>query len=795
MNNVHFIGIGGIGMSGLAQILLSQNIQVTGSDLAESRVTKKLVEAGATLFIGHCASYIKSGTTVVYTSDIKENNPEYLAAKNLQCPLLHRSDLLKLLMQKYQTLAVTGTHGKTTTSSLLTWVLHVAGQDPSFAVGGMIAQLDANAKHGDGKYFVAEADESDGSFLRYNPFGGIITNIGLDHMNYYQTEEVLEKAFNTFATQVESQQHLFWCRDDVRLQKLNISGVSYGFNSASDVRILRFKQKGWKTIFDVAYQGKCFPQIEISQIGSYNVLNASAVFGLALKLGLEEHLIRKGLATFPGVGRRCTHRGEVQGILFIDDYAHHPNEIRATLQAIRDAIGEKRLVVLFQPHRYSRTKDCLGSYQGIFEQADLLYITDIYAAGEKEIPGLSHKNILAELTQNPQLLCSYASRQSIAEDVFHKLQPHDVVVTLGAGDIHAAIPEMIQCIEKNPPKIHVGVIYGGKSAEHAVSHLSAKHVLNCLKTPFYDVNPFLITQEGKWLLPENSFNESKDMIDRTVWEKLQECTICFPVLHGPFGEDGTIQGFFETIGMPYVGCDHQSAAICMDKTVAKRLIEREGMLTSPFIAFNQSEWKGNSDGISQQITQKLTFPLIVKPAHLGSSIGVAKIESIEQLGEAIQQAFIYDTVILVENFIKGREIEFAVFGNDLAHVFPPGEILTHGEIYDFHGKYSSQNAMSTAEQAQLPQEWIDRGMDLALKAYQAATCKGMARVDFFMDDTGCFWFNEINPIPGFTPYSLYPQICHSNGLPGDKLMDQLIILGLQRTRQKRKKDQMSLAIK
>ncbi|PJD97874.1 MAG: UDP-N-acetylmuramate--L-alanine ligase [Parachlamydia sp.] len=794
MKDVHFIGIGGIGMSGLAQILLSQDIKVTGSDLTESRVTKKLAEAGATLFIGHCASYVKPGTTVVYTSDIQENNPEYLAAKNLQCPLLHRSDLLSLLMQKYQTLAVTGTHGKTTTSSLLTWVLHVAGQDPSFAVGGVIAQLDANAGHGHGKYFVAEADESDGSFLCYRPFGGIITNIGLDHMNYYQTEEALSNAFHTFSTQIESAQHLFWCRDDERLRKLNIQGVSYGFDPVSDLRILKFTQKGWKTVFDVVYQGKQFSQIEISQIGSYNVLNASAVFGLALNLGIDEQLIRKGLATFPGVGRRCTHRGEVQGVLFIDDYAHHPNEIRATLKAIRHAIGEKRLIVLFQPHRYTRTKECLGTYQGIFAPADLLYITDIYAAGEEEIPGLSHENILAELKLDRQLSCSYASRQGIADCVYGKLLPHDVVVTLGAGDIHTAIPAMMQLIEKKPPKIHVGVIYGGKSAEHAVSHLSAKHILDCLKTPLYEVTPFLITQEGKWRLPENPMDESEEIIPGFVWQKLQECTIHFPVLHGPFGEDGTIQGFFETLGKPYVGCDHQSAAICMDKTVTKRLIEREGMLTSPFVAFNQSEWHLYAAEIACQIKQELTFPVIVKPAHLGSSIGVKKVESVAQLPEAIQYAFIYDTVVLVENFIKGREIEFAVFGNDAAHVFPPGEILTSGELYDYQGKYSPDRAMPTAEQAQLLPEWIEQGMSLALKAYQAATCKGMARVDFFMDETGCFWFNEINPIPGFTPYSLYPQICKVNGLPGTKLMDQLIILGLQRMRHKNKKDQMSLAI-
>lgn len=792
MKKVHFIGIGGIGMSGLAKILLSQKIEVSGSDIAESQITRGLKESGASLFIGHSALNVKPDTTVVFSSDIKESNPEFLAARELQCPILHRSDLLALLMQKQKALAVTGTHGKTTTSSLLSWVLHQTEKDPSFAIGGVLAKLNTNAKHGCGDYFVAEADESDGSFLRYEPYGAILTNIGLDHMNFYLTEEALKNAFKVFAEQVQSPEHLFWCGDDERLRSLLIKGISYGFNSSCELRVMRFEQKGWKTTFDLIYRGNSYKEIEIAQIGYYNVLNSTAVFGLALSLGIEEGAIRKALASFPGVGRRCTHRGEQQGILFIDDYAHHPSEIEATLKAVREAIGEKRLIVLFQPHRYSRTKDCLGTYHGRLDAVDKVYITDIYSAGEAEIPGISYANIHRELIENSNLDCTYIARKQIAERVSKELLPHDVVITLGAGDIQAAIPEIMEAIRKNPPKIHVGVIYGGKSAEHEVSHFSAKHIFNSLNAEYYQVSKILITKEGKWELPNLPKGEA--MISSEVFSHLQSCTLFFPILHGPFGEDGTIQGFFETLGKPYVGCDHESAAISMDKAVTKRLMQREGILTAPFIAFTESDWDKNPAAICMQIQKELTFPLMVKPVHLGSSLGIKKITHISELAEAAKHAFTFDTVILAENFIVGREIEFAVIGNERICAFPPGEILTSGKIYDYEGKYSSENATPTTPQAELPPDWIEKGRVLAENAYRAATCKGMARIDFFLDQSGTFWFNEINPIPGFTPYSLYPQICEKNGLPGPKLMDQLIILGLQRARNKGKKNQMGLKL-
>lgn len=434
-NTCHFIGIGGIGMSGLARILLSKKMSVTGSDIATSYVTEGLIEAGAEVFIGHSAKYVTPNTTVIYSTDIKKDNPEYQAALEMKCPMLHRSDLLQQLMSGYKTLAVAGTHGKTSTTALLTTALASAGMDPSYAVGGLVKQWKSNAGHGEGEYFVAEADESDGTFLKYKPYGAIITNIDLDHMNHFGTEAVLIDAFNQFSKLVTSPEHLFWCGDDKRLQYLKLPGVSYGFGPRCELRAVNIVQKGWETIFDIEYKGKKHLQVKSALIGLHNVLNALAVFGLATAVGASEDAIRKAFLSFEGVARRTDKKGEVQNVLFIDDYAHHPTEIVTTVAGIREAVNKRRLVAVFQPHRYSRTKDCLGTYSGLFEKADEVIITDIFSAGEAPIPGVTHNEVKAEIQKDSVIPCRYVPRKELPRMLEEYLKPNDVVVTLGAGDI------------------------------------------------------------------------------------------------------------------------------------------------------------------------------------------------------------------------------------------------------------------------------------------------------------------------------------------------------------------------
>lgn len=786
----HFIGIGGIGMSGLARILLSRQMVVTGSDIASSYVTDGLIQAGAKVNIGHAAENVALQATVVYSTDIKLDNPEYKEAQRLNCKLLHRSDLLRQLMDGYKTLAVAGTHGKTTTSSLLAYTLVTGGVDPSYAVGGIIPQFQSNAGHGAGEYFVAEADESDGTFLKYNPYGAILTNIDFDHMDFYGSEAALMQAFQQFINKVEQPEHFFWCGDDARLKACNPPGISYGFGSDCQLRIVRSEQSNWHCTLDLEFRGKKYKDIQVALIGRHNILNASAVFGLALSIGVKEEAIRKAFAAFGGVKRRCEKKGEIQGVLFLDDYAHHPTEVETTLKGIRKAVGERRLIALFQPHRYTRTKECLGTYAGIFDAADEVIITNIFSAGEKPIPGVTHEQVIADVKRRCQIPCRYIPRQQMLAQLMQELRPHDVVVTLGAGDITKLGPEFVEKLKSEKlKKLRVGVVCGGYSVEHEISLISAAYVASGLRSLYYEVSHFGITKQGNWISGADTIDrlqtgveEPSSRISPGVFQELLDCDILFPVLHGTFGEDGTIQGFFEMLGKAYVGCDHRSAAACMDKAMTKRLVQSEAIATAPFIECSRSQWQNDSEAIKQKVNTHLTFPLFVKPSHLGSSVGVSKVTTIQELNAAIGKALCVDTSLIIENGIDTpREIEFAVLGNEPVRVFPPGEICANGQVYDYEGKYGA-NGIKAVACSNLSEKLQKEGMRLAERAYRAAGCKGLARVDFFLDQRGKFWFNEINPMPGFTKISLYPQICATHGLGIEDLVDQLVIAGLRSKR-------------
>ena len=351
-------------------------------------------------------------------------------------------------MQGYCPLLVTGTHGKTTTSSLLAHLLVEAGLHPAYAVGGVVRSLNANGGHGTGRYFVAEADESDGSFLNYTPFGAIITNVDNDHLAYWNDIDSLIEGFRKFAMSVTSPEHLFWCGDDEALRAMNLKGFSYGFEDGNHLQVENFRQAGWKIIFDVAFDKKEYTEIEIPLIGAHNVLNAAAVFGMGIKVGISERKIRKAFASFKGVNRRAEVKGETGSISILDDYAHHPTEIFATLHAIKNAIGHRRLIAAFQPHRYTRTRDCLHEFGPAFMPADLVVLTDIYAAREEPINGISTQVLLGKIQDSTPLDVRYVQRDKLTEFLAGFLQPNDVLVTLGAGDITKVGPEVLQLLKK-----------------------------------------------------------------------------------------------------------------------------------------------------------------------------------------------------------------------------------------------------------------------------------------------------------------------------------------------------------
>lgn len=445
----HFIGIGGIGMSALARILLGKGQKVSGSDLKETNLLEQLKNLGADVSVGHTEKNVKNPHAVVFSTDIPQENFEFIFAKQEGIPLLHRSELLAQLMEGSIPLLVTGTHGKTTTTSLLAHCLLEAGLDPSFAIGGYLRGMNVNGHAGKGLYFVAEADESDGTFLNYPSFGAIITNLEQDHMNYWQNQERLIEAFGQFASQVGSRDHLFWCGDDPHLRSLKLHGYSYGFHESCDLVIENFHQNGWSLTFDLSFDKKKYQNLEISLIGAHNVLNAAAVFGFGLKLDIKEEVLRRAFKTFKGVARRLEKKGEVKGIEIYDDYAHHPTEIFATLRALKSALHGRRLVVAFQPHRYTRTEQCMDDFAEAFEHADELLITEIYAASEKPIEGVTSEKVIDRIKKSGFKKVQLVERGKLPQFLSHFLKKGDILVTMGAGDITAVSNSLIPLLEKN----------------------------------------------------------------------------------------------------------------------------------------------------------------------------------------------------------------------------------------------------------------------------------------------------------------------------------------------------------
>ncbi|NGX54628.1 MAG: UDP-N-acetylmuramate--L-alanine ligase [Chlamydiae bacterium] len=786
----HFIGIGGIGMSALVRILLDKKIAVSGSDLSTSTNVQTLIERGAKVSVGHSESAIPPQATVVYSTAVKKENPEYQAALKKGCQLLHRSELLAQLMEGYKTIAIAGTHGKTTSSALLTTVLLEAKMDPTFALGGVVDGF--NGRLGKSDLFVAEADESDGSFLNYHPFGAIVTNLEPEHMEYYKSEANLQKAFQTFLSQVDSSDHLFCCREEMGFGPEK--GISYGFGEENDLQILDFHQEGWKSRFSITFEGRHYRDIELALLGKHNVLNATAVFGLSLRLGVPEEVIRRALCHFPGVARRCQKRGTVREVLQLDDYAHHPTEIAHTLRSVRKAIGERRFVVLFQPHRYTRTQDHFQAYCRSFDFADHLFVTDIYAAGEKPIASVTPEALIEEIQRVSTVPIDYLPRQQCAAALEEFLRPHDVLITLGAGDITHLHTDLFK--EKPPKKFTVGLIFGGLSAEHEISIKSARFVNDSLNRELYDVHHFGIDKAGNWITGDEATHHLKNsthvnsekaqpLLSKEVVEELDKCNLFFPVLHGPYGEDGTIQGFIEMVGKPYAGPSYRCAAICMDKVLTKQLALASGVPTLPFVSFGYFQWLEEQKEIVEKIEKELRYPVFVKPVHVGSSIGISKVHEKKSLEEAIDYAFRFDTILMVEEGKEQcRELEFAVIGNQHGEISVPipGEKLTDGAFVDYEKKYG-KNAVKTTLHPDLSPEVLKEGQELARKAYTSTGNSGMTRVDFLLDPDERWWFFEMNPIPGLQPLSLFPKIWARENLPAQELMDRLIILGLHRTRE------------
>ena len=766
LKKFHFIGIGGVGMSALAKILIESGLEVSGSDMKDSSTLEMLRKLGARIFVGHKAKNIldEAGNpvdAVVCSSAIPADNPEIIAAGKFKIPKLHRSDINAHLLNAKRGIAVAGSHGKTTTTSMIGYVLHSADVDPTIIIGGESTDLGTGAILGASDWLVTEADESDGSFVTLKPAIAVVTNIEDDHLDHYGTMERIRAAFKIFIENISRDDGVaVLCFDNDNLRELakdiDRKIISYAIDHEADftARNIRTTTKG--IIFEVVRGEETLGKVQLSIHGRHNVLNALATIATALEVGVSFEKIAEGLSTFHGAKRRFQAKGRVRNILVIDDYAHHPTEITATLKAARETKPHK-LICIFQPHRYSRTQLLLKEFGSAFKEADTLILTDVYSAGEEKISGVSGESILREVLQTTNQAVSYIpKREDIAAAIKDQLSPGDLVITMGAGDIYKTGEELLDLLKEDARNRKIVVVCGGTSTEAEVSRRTGKAIADALKSKNYNVE----------LMELNPQTFAADI-------RAKNCGIVFNAVHGRYGEDGLIQGTLDMLKIPYTGSGVLAAALTMDKVSTKRFLNSANLSTPKFAVYREIDRR---DDLAAEIEKNFGLPVVIKADSQGSSIGVTIVERAADIDEAIDEAFSYGDEILVEEFIKGRELTVAICGNeDDAEALPVIEITTTTGRYDYKTKYTK--GLSThIVPAQIPDEVTAAVKNLAVAAFKICKCAGVARVDMMLSEENVPYVIEINSIPGMTETSLVPDAARAAGIEFPELCEKILAL-------------------
>lgn len=765
LKKFHFIGIGGAGMSALAKILIERGLEVSGSDMKDSPILDMLRNLGAKIFVGHKAKNILDDKgnpveAVVCSSAIPADNPEIIAADKFKIPKLHRSDINAYLLNAKRGIAVAGSHGKTTTTSMIGYVLHSAAVAPTIIIGGESSDLGTGAILGKSDWLVSEADESDGTFVTLKPAIAVVTNIEDDHLDHYGTVERIRAAFKIFIENVDREKGVaVLCFDNENLRGLakdiDRKIISYAIDHKADftARNIRTTPKGIS--FDAFNHEKLLGKVQLAIHGQHNVLNALATIATALEVGVSFEKIAEGLRCFHGAKRRFETKGRVRNILVVDDYAHHPTEIAATLKAARETKPNK-IVCIFQPHRYSRTQLLLKEFGGAFREADMLILTDVYSAGEEKISGVSGESILKEVLSTTNQAVSYIpKREDIAAALKDQLSPGDLVITMGAGDIYKTGEELLEMLKDWTGK-KIVVVCGGPSTEAEVSRRTGKAIADALLSKNYNV-------ELMELNPQN--------FAATIREK--NCSIVFNAVHGRYGEDGLIQGTLDMLKIPYTGSGVLAAALTMDKVSTKHFLNSANLSTPKFIVYRKVD---RHERLADEIEKTFGLPVVIKANAQGSSIGVSIVENSLDIDAAIENAFLFGDEILVEEFIKGRELTVAVFGNeDEAEALPVIEITTTTGRYDYKTKYTK--GMSThIVPAELSDELTAEVKKLAVDAFKICKCAGVARVDMMLSEKNVPYVIEVNSVPGMTETSLVPDAARAAGLEFPELCEKILSL-------------------
>lgn len=764
LKKFHFVGIGGAGMSTLAKILIEKGYAVSGSDCADSANVKMLKSLGAKIFVGHDAKNILNddGTAaidaIVYSTAIPADNPELVKAAELNILKLHRSDINAMLVNAQKGIAVAGSHGKTTTTSMIGYALNHAGADPTVIIGGESLDLGTGAILGKGDYIVSEADESDGSFVKLTPNIAVVTNVEDDHLDHYGTVEKIREAFKQFLGNLTDDGVAVLCFDNEPLRKIageiNHKVISYAIDNPADFMAKNIYINVDGISFDVFNNEKLLGRVKLAIHGRHNVLNALGTIATALYIGLPFGKIANALSGFHGAKRRFQTKANISRIWIVDDYGHHPTEIAATLKAARET-NPRRVICVFQPHRYSRTKLLLKEFGAAFTNANLLVLTDIYSAGEKPIEGISGESILKEVLPNNKEITYIPQRERVVDYLLENVNAGDLVITMGAGDIYKTGEELIEKIDQIRHKNKIVVVMGGTSTEAEVSRRTGTAIYNALKSKNYNVETMEL----------NPKTFAADILKTN-------CAIVFNAVHGLYGEDGLIQGTLDMLDIPYTGSDVLAAAMTMDKVTTKKMFAFANVATPKFEVYRISD---KNETLAERIEKNFGLPVVIKAASQGSSIGVEIVEKSEDIFAAIENSFKYGDEILVEEFIKGRELTVAVFGNeDEAQALPIIEITTTTGRYDYETKYK-KGASTHICPAELSDEMTKKIQALAVSAFKVCKCKGVARIDVMLSDENIPYAIEVNSVPGMTETSLVPDAARAAGIEFPELCEKILV--------------------
>ncbi|MCH8273204.1 MAG: UDP-N-acetylmuramate--L-alanine ligase [Armatimonadetes bacterium] len=738
---VHFIGIGGAGMSALARILLEKGREVSGSDLQESALTESLRRLGADVQIGHDPKHLSGASAVIISDAIDLRvNPEALEARKAGLPLLRRSQLLSELIRGRKVIAVTGSHGKSTTTAFVSHILREAGLDPLAVVGAEVREFGGSVLLGKGEWAVVEACEAYDSLHDLRPDIVLLTNLEPEHLDYHKSWAGLRDSMVRFVGPA----NLVYCAEDAGASEVaerSGAGIGYGFESPP--LDARFSGGELQTING---------PLRLSIPGRHNALNALGAVAASALAGVSEEDALRYVAGAPACRRRLERIDEKEGTVVIDDYAHHPTEIRATIKAVRESFPDRRLIAVFQPHLYTRTRDLLEDFAPAFSEAEFIFMTDIYPAREEPIPGVSASLIVENLEKSNKPVNYVSSRHLLPREVAAAVGPGDVVVSMGAGNIDAFPLLLLQELERKKAPLRVMVFCGGDSPEREVSRVGGGEVARALSARGYGVRTF---DPSEALLGVASVAELTG---------LERPDVVFIVMHGTPAEDGTVQGFLELLRIPYTGSGIAASALAIDKNGTKRLVSEHG------IAVPRGVLVRHGDALPD-----VPFPAIVKPNGQGSTIGLSVAGDRQSLKRAVAKALKYDSAVLIEEFIEGTEISVPVLGD---RALPAVEICPLSGRYDFAAKYTP-GATEEIVPARISGSAAEKAAEYALKAHRLLGLSDFSRSDMIVRAEEVI-FLEVNTIPGLTPTSLVPKSAESDGISFEDLCETVLESALKR---------------